>query len=1843
MCNVGGFVEELDDVESDPDMWFRVGMNIFSTLLSHSMKFRDGWIELMKSLSLYFVDDPKREIKGLPRNAIHATLDPQKNPVGRRVANAVLSNLLCDLAHIMPRIYDHIKTSLRSKDTKKHSNAMSRLETILAVFVVSEDFILQHTPVVTTHIPDFSVARTRMRFVRETQEQSDALRGLSGLPKVDNKNTTPLKEVTKLAEKKLVYYLNNSSPREKFKPSIDLEDITLTTGLSVGVSDLNISADGQPSSAQTGEADSDDVVYADFAHVWYGIPKSNEKEDEERALLKVGSFGGNFGKTIATSLKQGTDGPARGRSASSLSQMFDVHLEPLEMVAGSRDGTLILTLQALRYFDSIFWPEQGQLVRNKHLLKEFLSNPLVFANEKITKIDGHMRNGAINMYSAACRLMINALNVLSPTDGLSVLNLQRMQKFMVGTSGSVPQEQSPVLEWIVTGIHHVIVNLQRVAYALTPIFESLGLPGKALMVVLAGSENEVYSADMQEEIEAEEKIFVILQENAPLMDDLKDIFKGSAGRNILAYVKQGISFLDQCFSMDNVREGLINMLRRVDYDNLDEFIDCVTKLVEKVESEKTSNGDKSIRNRQSALSESNSSMLSDDDVLSRDSSIVREALSVSETDSPHRATDGSIGLRTGSILQTVGGAVSGAASSLTASGVSVLGSARPSNFSVGRISAPGLTRVDTAERSDFRSAFKGEGSSKDDEFMKPLGEIHVLQLLRHKFIRTTNLLRSLAFTQALLTVETVEKENMVGTHDQLKFVFQAMETLNDPTKSKKEESHELREVGYEVVAMLTNKEKNSMLARKAQEESHFRFAATRWQQLLQEYDSNWSPWGPDDVSGDAEGSPGITQYVLSRQWDTRLRRMILSRSEEERDHRDASYFESKQKWNAADLRDQSGDAAAVDITHKVGWMKNAAKGTIVDGTSWGDDEEDVFENEKEEKLKGNSGNGEANVLGLGNLFSQTHRPQWAEVFPWALDERMVYIGEATRLTIEYRIKCELLLTNKCLYYHVLSIENVEEGGEPPSFEDTRWRLDKLTEMYGRRNMQRKCAIELFFLDQPEALFVFSSLAELQKFFRVIRRQATPILASYTSNTLNPAQVIASSPYTELWRRRLISNYEYLMRLNIAAGRSFNDISQYPVFPWVLADFKSDWLDFNDPATFRDLSRPMGALDAERLEYFEERYRSFEEDSPMGPPFLYGSHYSTEGYVIHYMIRQEPFTTLAVKLQGGRFDCPDRLFFDIQQSWEGSSKLSNTDVKELIPEFFCCPELLLNTSKLPLGELQSGEKIDNVLLPPWAIDAFEFVRIHREALESDYVSEHINEWIDLIFGNKQRGKAAEDALNVFHYLTYEDAVDFENVEEEFCDAIRAQIMHYGQTPAQLFRKPHPKRYPKEECMNPLCGSTDESLLAKISIFTPKQHIDTSRAGERGAVISIRCSHDRLVTVHADFTVSYYRWSVFPDGDKNPFQVRFEKSKVLPSAPWLVSEDVLGTRSFVPQAPPTSRSRHATSVECRSRHGTDVSTRTRGDSQKSNQFYRNSAGFAADKVAGILAANASGTRSESNADSESQGKAKPKKFRPKKLMRNLKNNLTFGSNSSQKRSEDIDPTLATVEKQASVKSIDKHVYIVGDHLFNPESSFRTQLLNEECADPLPAITHRNVAVSMSETSHGGQIISCGYWDDSIRVHALDGLKDYTAHGAGHRGQVTSVQVGSQGGVFVTGGDDCTCRVWAVDTAPHGNAHAAGEFESLRCLHVLHGHRSPITALSYSPDIDLLLSGSADGLLCLHSVRKGAYIRSIPHILGCSADVLQLSPNGYMAAYSNTDTNLHVFWVNGSHLATAFVDTK
>lgn len=339
-------------------------------------------------------------------------------------------------------------------------------------------------------------------------------------------------------------------------------------------------------------------------------------------------------------------------------------------------------------------------------------------------------------------------------------------------------------------------------------------------------------------------------------------------------------------------------------------------------------------------------------------------------------------------------------------------------------------------------------------------------------------------------------------------------------------------------------------------------------------------------------------------------------------------------------------------------------------------------------------------------------------------------------------------------------------------------LHSVRRIYKRRHGLRPLGLEVFCTENDLCSDIYL------KFYKTKDRdELYYYIATFLENHV--AEHTAES-YMLQWQRGHISNYQYLLHLNNLADRSVNDLSQYPVFPWVISDYSSTQLDLLNPASFRDLSKPIGALNKERLERLLERYRDMPE-----PRFMYGSHYSSPGYVLFYLVRVAPEHMLC--LQNGRFDHADRMFNSIGETWKNCLE-GGTDFKELIPEFYGSDSSFLrNLLGLDLGRRQGGGRVENVELPLWASDPDDFLQKMCLALESQYVSEHLHEWIDLIFGYRQRGSEAVASHNVFHPLTYEGGVDCDSIEDpDQKIAMLTQILEFGQTPRQLFITPHPQR-------------------------------------------------------------------------------------------------------------------------------------------------------------------------------------------------------------------------------------------------------------------------------------------------------------------------------------------------------------------------------------------------------------------------------------------------------------------
>mmetsp|Transcript_31498 Transcript_31498/g.76019 ORF Transcript_31498/g.76019 Transcript_31498/m.76019 type:complete len:3637 (+) Transcript_31498:249-11159(+) len=410
----------------------------------------------------------------------------------------------------------------------------------------------------------------------------------------------------------------------------------------------------------------------------------------------------------------------------------------------------------------------------------------------------------------------------------------------------------------------------------------------------------------------------------------------------------------------------------------------------------------------------------------------------------------------------------------------------------------------------------------------------------------------------------------------------------------------------------------------------------------------------------------------------------------------------------------------------------------------------------------------------------------------------------------------------------------KKGGQESSNEVTyqhrsqRIAFKELLSVFRRRYQLQHIALEFYDSYNNGTLIAFTNHTEREEILSKVL--ATPLPNSIFSSSYGTS--INYKKFMNSWKSKIVSqwvngkmtNFEFLMHLNSFAGRTYNDLTQYPVFPWIIADYDSEEFDLEDPKSYRDLSKTMGNLGEERAEQFRERYEALDtnyhndEESP--PPFHYGTHYSTAAYVLYYLMRLEPFSRLALTLQGGRFDVADRLFHNIGSSWKSASHENLQDVRELIPEFFYLPDFLTNTNNFDFGITQKGKTVHNVTLPKWAKgDPERFIRINRQALESDYVSKNLHLWADLIFGYKQRGAEAVKALNTFVHVTYEGEVDLDSMTDPVQrESTIAQIQNFGQTPSRLEKRPFQSRF-VFNALKEKDGNIDFGSLSYLAPLTP----------------------------------------------------------------------------------------------------------------------------------------------------------------------------------------------------------------------------------------------------------------------------------------------------------------------------------------------------------------------------------------------------------------------------------------
>ena len=396
--------------------------------------------------------------------------------------------------------------------------------------------------------------------------------------------------------------------------------------------------------------------------------------------------------------------------------------------------------------------------------------------------------------------------------------------------------------------------------------------------------------------------------------------------------------------------------------------------------------------------------------------------------------------------------------------------------------------------------------------------------------------------------------------------------------------------------------------------------------------------------------------------------------------------------------------------------------------------------------------------------------------------------------------------------------------------------------YLDRNYYYKDAIEIFTTQNKSFLFHGNSNAISQ--LKSIIHEKLPSLIQikisskdnetigYSSNNISNKfftdnKCICFEDILNKWKNNKISSFNFLLICNIFGGRSFNDLTQYPVFPWTLNTYSNSSLNYDKD--LRNFEFPMGKLgdpDSSRFQLYQKEYEDMltqkankNDDNKEtlwetidNEPYFYETHYSNLNNVSNFLSRIFPFTLINIEFLGKNEE-QSKEFISIPQTFQNVTSLKN-DLSELIPEFFILPEIFRNINKLTINSNKP-----NVELPKWANNHYyEFIKKHRMSLESEECQKVLHHWIDLIFGYKQIGEQAKIAHNLFMNHTYWKKI---SIKEDNRTNLNANdetwINHYlkavekGLTPRQLL---------KEENTSKLTNKKEYKMLEKSNIQNDK---------------------------------------------------------------------------------------------------------------------------------------------------------------------------------------------------------------------------------------------------------------------------------------------------------------------------------------------------------------------------------------------------------------------------------------
>ena len=437
------------------------------------------------------------------------------------------------------------------------------------------------------------------------------------------------------------------------------------------------------------------------------------------------------------------------------------------------------------------------------------------------------------------------------------------------------------------------------------------------------------------------------------------------------------------------------------------------------------------------------------------------------------------------------------------------------------------------------------------------------------------------------------------------------------------------------------------------------------------------------------------------------------------------------------------------------------------------------------------------------------------------------------ITINIKIKDILLIIIRLYYYRLSAFEIFTKNNKSYYFNyhedieniNNNFEKDKniyinenITKLFDNMNSYHNFKVIKFNLGNNKKDFILGYYNNTEISNNSLLSNLKYILKQKTKN----------SPYINNFKEipKNLSNYDLIILINLLSNRSFNDIYQYPIFPLLFIYQKKANTDEIKEYLKRDMNKQIGLQtktnqSIKRKEEIEKAYQiSILEVEEVGlngnDIFYFNTHYSNALYVTNYLLRIFPYSFCSIELLGKGFDDPNRIFSSIEDNFDNAFSQKN-DIRELIPEYYYLPEMFINGNGLFFGKKRSGVLVDNVEMPDIKISIidskskksikknnsnnnknnkfinldgelkfYEFIDIMRNELEKN---EHINDWLNIIFGQEQRLLKVGSKIKLFRK---ESEINFDYNQIDLNDEIIMKSVDFGLLPIQFFKSNVPKR-------------------------------------------------------------------------------------------------------------------------------------------------------------------------------------------------------------------------------------------------------------------------------------------------------------------------------------------------------------------------------------------------------------------------------------------------------------------